>query len=166
MSATATQPIPSAAPRTADKSTPADRPRLRDRLTARVRVRKLDLALAAGAQSDGGAGLALRAQQLTDQAHRRSLADTLRQIVSEAYQPGDLPYIRKPPCRERVIEVSKELIELANSLARPGAVEVRGVAQTQVLLTDGTGPLFNPVSRVDLRTRTISATENLSAVPA
>jgi hypothetical protein len=166
MSATATHHIPPPATEAAGQYPATDRPRLRDRLTARVRARKLDLALAAGAQSDTDAGLALRAQQLTDPGRRRSLADTLRQIVSEAYQPGDVPYLRKPPCRARVIEASEELIRLANSLAQPGPVAVRGIAQTQLLLSDGTGPLYNPASRVDLRRHTISATENLSAAAA
>jgi hypothetical protein len=166
MSATATHQIPPPATEAAGQYPATDRPRLRDRLTARLRVRKLDLALAAGAQSDTHAGLALRAQQLTDPGRRRSLADTLRQIVSEAYQPGDVAYLRKPPCRARVIEAGEELICLANALAQPGPVAVRGIAQTQLLLSDGTGPLYNPASRVDLRRHTISATENLSAAPA
>jgi hypothetical protein len=166
MSATATQQIPSAAPSATDRHTPVDPPRLRARLAARVRARHLDLALASGTQSHGGGGLALRAQRLTDPAHRRSLADTLRQIVSEAYQPGDLPYIRKPPCRDRVLEAGGELIELANSLAQPGPAAVRGVAQAQLLLSDGTGPLFNPGSQVDLRNHALSVTKNLSVASA
>ena len=139
----------------------ADRLRVRDRIAARWRSRRLDLALAAGAPSEAAAALALRARQLTDLSRRRSIADALHRLVRQAHQGVPPSYVRVIPCRGRVAAASEELSRLAASLAEPGPVAARGVAQAWILLTDGTGPLYNSSSPASLQAHAVSAAENL-----
>jgi hypothetical protein len=139
----------------------ADRLRVRDRVTARWRSRRLDLALAAGASSEAAAVLALRARRITALSRRRSIANALRRVVHEARHGTPPSYVRIMPCRGRVVAASDELSRLAAALAQPGPVAARGVAQAWILLTDGTGPLYSPSSQASLEARAVSAAENL-----
>jgi hypothetical protein len=70
-------------------------------------------------------------------------------------------YVPIVPCRGRVAAASDELSRLAATLTEPGPVAARGVAQAWILLTDGTGPLYNPSSPASLQESTVSAGENL-----
>jgi hypothetical protein len=54
------------------------------------------------------------------------------------------------PSRARVRAACDELSRLADTLEDPGPVDAVGVAQALLLLTDGTGPLYNPDSRASL----------------
>ena len=55
---------------------------------------------------------------------------------------------------------------LAETLDDPGPVAAGGVAQAWLLLTDGTGPLYNPYNRVNLRTGAARAVRELRPWPA
>jgi hypothetical protein len=128
----------------------ARHPRLWDRLAARVRARRLDRALAGGTPPEASAALALRAQQLTEPESRGSIARALRRILRDAQQ-GSRPALgRVMPSRARVRAAREELSRLADTLEDPGPVDAVGVAQALLLLTDGTGPLYNPDSRASL----------------
>jgi hypothetical protein len=128
----------------------ARRPRLVERLAARVRSRRLDRALAGGTPPEASAALALRAQQLTEPESRGSIAQAFRRIIREAQQ-GSRPALgRVMPSRARVRAAREELSRLADTLDEPGPVAAGGVAQALLLLTDGTGPLYNPDSRTSL----------------
>jgi hypothetical protein len=144
----------------------AGRPRVRDRVAARWRSRRIDLALAAGASPEAVASLALRARWLTDLSRRRSMAGALRRVVRQADEGAPPSSVRIIPCRARVAAASGELSLLADTLAHPGPVAARGVAQAWILLTDGTGPLYNPSSPESLRGRAVSAAVNLRPWPA
>src|SRR6516162_219364 len=63
----------------------ARRPRLRDRLAARLRARRLDRALAEGTPPEASAALALRAHQLTESEQRGSIAQAIRRVVREGH---------------------------------------------------------------------------------
>src|ERR1700737_564448 len=91
-----------------DEMVVADRVRVRDRVTACRRSRRLDLALAAGTQSEAAAALALRARRLTALSHRRSIADALRRVVREAHEGAPPSYVRITPSRRRVAAASDE----------------------------------------------------------
>ena len=54
------------------------------------------------------------------------------------------------PSRTRVRAAHEELVRLADTLEEPGPVAAGGVAQARLLLTDGTGPLYNAESRTTL----------------
>ena len=61
---------------------------------------------------------------------------------------------------------SEELSALADTLAEPGPVAASGVAQAWILLTDGTGPLYNPDSRTSLCAGAARAVRELRPWPA
>jgi hypothetical protein len=138
----------------------ARRARLSDRLLARLRARRLDLALAQGAPPEQDAAVALRARRLIDPSQRRSMAEALRRMVRESHE-GRISYAHVHPCRRRVVAASEQLDELAEALSRPGPVAVHGVAEALILLTDGTGPLYNPTSAASLSALAAEATEDL-----
>ena len=144
----------------------ARRPRLRDRLTAQLRRRRLDRALAAGTPPEASAALALRAQRLTEPGHRCTIARELRRVLREA-QTGTRPSIgRIAPSWRRVKAAREELSRGAATLDDPGPVAAGGVAQAWLLLTDGTGPLYNPRSGTPLRLGAARAVRELRPWPA
>ena len=106
--------------------------------------------------------LALRAEEL----HRAEslvelIADALRQLIREAREGAPLEPARIRPDRRRVASASEELSALAETLEDPGPVAASGVAQAWILLTDGTGPLYNPYNRTSLRTGAARAATGL-----
>ncbi|MBV8713159.1 MAG: hypothetical protein JOY56_15325 [Solirubrobacterales bacterium] len=144
----------------------ARRSRLRDRLVARMRRRRLDRALAEGTPPEASAALALRAQRLTEPDQRSSMAGALRRILREA-QEGQRPTLgRIMPSRARIKSAREELTQLADTLEDPGPVAAGGAAQAWILLTDGTGPLYNPASRTTLRAGAARAVRELRPWPA
>ena len=144
----------------------AKRPRLRDRLSARWRHRHLDRALAAGTPPEASAALALRAQQLTEPEHRRTVAGALRRILRDAREGRRPTPGRVAPSRRRVTAAREELTRLADLLDEPGPVTAGGVAQAWMLLTDGTGPLYNPCFGINLRADAARAARTLRPWPA
>ena len=64
---------------------------------------------------------------------------------------------RVPVRRPEVLDAADELDVLADRLAAPGPVDVRGVAQVHLLLTDGTGPLYFRGATDELRARVADA---------
>jgi hypothetical protein len=144
----------------------AKRSRLRDRLAARWRGRRLDRALAAGAPPEANAALALRAQLLTEPERRNAIAKALRRILREVHDGRAPAPGRVPPSRAGVTAAREELGVLADTLETPGPVTAHGVAQAWMLLTDGTGPLYNPYDRVGLRASAARATRELRPWPA
>jgi len=144
----------------------ARRTRLRDRLAARLRRRRLDRALASGTPPEASAPLALRAQQLTETRHRGTIAHELRRVLWEA-QHGAQPSLgRIMPSRMRVSDAREELGRLAETLDDPGPVAAGGVARAWLLLTDGTGSLYNPGSGTPLRVDAARALRELRPWPA
>jgi hypothetical protein len=121
---------------------------LLDRLRAHLRTRPLDLALAAGEPAETRAVVALRARRLTMLSTRRQLARSLREVILRARRTSTRS--RVPVARWKVVSATPELSRLADELIVPGPVDARGVAQVQVLVTDGMGPLYNPTSDDDL----------------
>jgi hypothetical protein len=123
--------------------------------------RRLDLALAAGTPAEASAALALRAHRLSDLSNRRTLAAALRRIVHQAHEGAPLTTWRISPSESRIVAASEELSDLADALFQAGPVAPRGVAQARILLTDGTGALYNPSSPGSLRALAASAAQNL-----
>ena len=128
----------------------ARRPLLKDRLAARLRARRLDRALAQGTPPEASAALALRAQRLTEPEERASIARELRRVLREAGGSRRPEFARIKPSQGRVLGAREQLRRLADTLEEPGPVAASGVAQARLLLTDGTGPLYNPDSRTTL----------------
>lgn len=139
----------------------AGRARIGDRAVARLRCGQLDRALAAGAAPESTAALSLRARRLTALPNRRAIAQTYRRVVREARAGGRRSYVQITACKSRVVAASEELGRLADTLAQPGPVAARGAAQAFLLLTDGTGPLYNPKCELSLLACAARAKENL-----
>lgn len=139
-------------------------PRLRDRVANRVRIDRLDLDLAHGANPDACVELALRAEELTRTETRRWLAESLRRVLVSA--TSDAPAAGLPVNRTRVLTAAEPIAELRRRLLAPGPVSVRGVAQVQVLLSTGWGPLSNR-GDADCLTHVVrQALEALDPIPA
>lgn len=139
----------------------APQPRLRDRALVRLESHKLDEALAGGTPPEVSAALALRARQLTALSRRRSMAEAIGAIVGEVRGAQQTDRVRIRPVRARVVAAEEELSRLAEELAMPGPVAARGVAQAELLLTDGTGALYNPARRISVGALAASARANL-----
>jgi hypothetical protein len=147
---------------TASKAEIAPREGIRDRVGARLRSRRLDAALAAGAAPDTTAPLARRARRLTALSRRRVIADGVRRVIRDARRGVPPSRARISPRLPEVIAASDQLTRLADALARPGPVGARGVAQAWILLTDGTGPLYNANSTANVRAYAARAADSLS----
>jgi hypothetical protein len=142
--------------------------RLRDRVTALWRARRLDRALAEGVPPETNAALALRAQRLTEPERRWSIARALRRIVRDAEtdQRPRTALGRVMPNACAVQEAREGLLSLADTLDDPGPVAAHGVAQAWLLVTDGTGPLYNSCSTIPLGVHAARAARDLRPWPA
>jgi hypothetical protein len=112
-----------------------------DRLWARLRARRLDQALARGVSAEDSPALSWRAQVLARPAVTHELGTGLRQLLSEAHDPGST-LLRVHADPERLISVEAELRRLASRLDSARPSHPAGVAKVRLLLTDGTGPLY------------------------
>jgi hypothetical protein len=115
------------------------------RLRVRFRRWRLDRELADGCPRDASADRALRARQLADPVTCHKLARSLRQVVANAENPrAALLGSAVPVVHEVVMTWREALLGLAEHLVQSVPVNACGVARVQVLVTDGTGPLYNP----------------------
>jgi hypothetical protein len=136
---------------------------LRDRLMARLRAGALDRELARGVAPESCGALTLRARTLIGPSARATLARQLRRVVSDA-RGGHVWLSRVAVRRPEVLDAADDLDLLATRLAAPGPVDVRGVAQVQLLLTDGTGPLYFRGATDELRARVDDALRRLEVL--
>lgn len=133
------------------------------RLACHLRAGKLDRDLAGGASPDASAALALRAQALVRPSKRRALARSVQKLVEEATW-GGAPHpteARIPIRRDRIVDAADALQVLIDCLLMPGPLPARGVAQVNVLLTDGAGPTYYSGDTDDLRASVLHAAEAL-----
>jgi hypothetical protein len=134
---------------------------LAGRLSARLRSRRLDKALARGTPPETAVPLALRARRLTTLSRRRTIAYGLRRVTRDTCRGAPPSRTRISPLLSQVVAASDDLTRLADALASPGPVAARGVAEAWLLLTDGSGPLYNGNSTGNLRARAASAANDL-----
>jgi hypothetical protein len=106
---------------------------------------RLDKQVAEGFGPDPVEDRALRARQLTRMRARRRLARSLRARVKDAERPARARMSAAVPVSRRaVLQWRESLLGLAERLERPEPINPAGVARVLALLTDGTGPLYNP----------------------
>ena len=124
---------------------------LRRRLEARLLADRLDRSLAAGIPPESDVLLALRAERLARASTREELAAAVERLVREATEPQHA-LSRAPSLAvlSRVARARSELESLVERLLAPVPVPARGVALVEILLRDGTGPLFRYESTADL----------------
>lgn len=119
----------------------------------------LDRRLAAGCPPENAVLLAARAQDIVSLPARQAMAANWDHLLRVAHrqhrqhrqhgQQGS----RSPlvPLRRRAIVAAEPAIrELIQALTNPLPVRAQGVAMATILLTDATGPVYNPHSPVTL----------------
>ena len=121
------------------------------RLLARLRGRSLDRALRDGTDPASSAPLAHRAALLTKSRNRKLLARSIRRLL-EPPSAHRGPSSAVPPHREELAAARLPLARVAALLDQTDEpVYSRGVAMSELLLTEGDGPLYCPARRGQLR---------------
>ncbi len=126
------------------------RTRATSRVRARVRARRLDRALAAGAPPDSCTDLSLRAHGLIGSRARLGLALSIRRLIEDAGHPLRPRSFSVPICRRKVWRSRATLAAVAERLISDEPLDARGVAQVRVLLSDGAGPVYDHPAADDL----------------
>jgi hypothetical protein len=142
--------------------------RFADRMLSRAFGASLDRQLAAGCPPETALLLAARAQDIVSMRARGAMAanwDHLLRVArrSQSLQSPQSPHYpqkaqslqgsrsRLVPLRRRTIVAAEPAIrELMRALTNPLPVRAQGVAMATILLTDATGPVYNPHSPVTL----------------
>jgi hypothetical protein len=126
----------------------AVRPRLRDRIGVRLHAERIDRRLALDGSPEESIENALRGRALTDPQTRRRLASGIERAIAHATD-GAVHLL--PVDRDRVRRALPELVELRDRLDSDSLPSARGMARARLLLTDGTGPLYNRDTSLELR---------------
>lgn len=134
--------------------------RARDRAGAHLRSLTLDAELAAGEPVSTDRQRAVRAAMLVAPELRRQLANGWQDVLLHPSR-GIIPVLRS-----EVRAARDEIQELAAALRSAGPVAPRGVAIANLLLTDGTGPLYTPREGQHLREQIRSAIHHLDPIEA
>jgi hypothetical protein len=129
-----------------------------ERLGARLLARSLDRQLVEGDPPEGRPLLATRAQALVAPAQRQSMAANWEHLLELTGEPS---VRRIPLCRDRIAAAESSVREMLVALVAPLPVPVRGVAGASLLLSDGSGPLYNRRSPTDLVEAVTEVTEQL-----
>ena len=106
---------------------------------ARVRRRRADTALSEGSDPGSSAILAARARQLTSRRQRQRTALALERLALAAERPSRMQVI---PSRSAVTANREALLELAALLHDSRPVYAGGVAALELVIRDGTGPVY------------------------
>jgi hypothetical protein len=118
-------------------------------INERLHGRGLDRELGEGASPAESPALSLRAHRLEQQVFRDRLADALERAVRAAERPP-APSASVPVSRRAVRALALEIELLAGAL-RAGGCGPRGIALTNLLVTDGGSPLYGNAREQELR---------------
>jgi hypothetical protein len=123
--------------------------RFADRVLSRAFGASLDRRLAAGCPPETALLLAARAQDIVSMRARQAMAADWDHLLRVArFSQSRSPLV---PLRGRAIVAAEPAIrELMRALINPLPVRAQGVAMATILLTDATGPVYNPHSPVTL----------------
>jgi hypothetical protein len=134
------------------------------RLSVRFRRRGLDGQIASGVDPSGTPELTLRAWQLVQPASRRRVARALRRTVIQAHDHRVNGFSSIVPIsRQAVAQCSQGLLGVADAIEQFERVNACGIARALELITDGTGPLYNPATSHLLGTAVWSISDGLHA---
>jgi hypothetical protein len=111
---------------------------------------RLDRQLAAGLPPETNRLIAARADSLVSLPVRSALARHWRDLLTQATRPPVARTPTVPICRDRIMAAEADIRATLEALSARLPVPARGVAAANRLLTDGTGPLYNRSSPVDL----------------
>ena len=138
---------------------------LRVRILARLQAPWLDLALASGADPAGSPQLERRTAHLLSHLNRVRVVGALRQSRRSAGTRIDPRDPQVPVDPEEVRLAERQLVELEELLIGTAPVYCRGVAMASQILSEGTGPLYRPRRRGDLRERVAEVLAALRGAP-
>jgi hypothetical protein len=138
---------------------------LRVRVLARLQAPWLDLALASGADPAGSPQLERRAAHLLSHLNRVRVVGALRQSRRSAGARIDPRDPRVPVNPEEVRIAERGLVELEELMIGTAPVYCRGVAMASRIVSDGTGPLYRPQRRGELRERVAAVLAALRGAP-
>jgi hypothetical protein len=123
------------------------------RVRAAVRHRRLDIALAAGADPWSDGALLARAARLGSWAERRKVAAGIAQLVALATHRWPASSFRNVRHRA-VLDQRESLLALADRLDQPAPVEIAVVARLALLVSDRRSPVYiggrDPVSLAEV----------------
>src|SRR5882757_3720779 len=125
----------------------------RVRILARLQAPWLDLALASGADPAGSPQIERRAAHLLSHLNRVRVVGALRQSRRSAGTRMDPRHPHVPADPEEVRIAERQLVELEELLIGTAPVYCRGVAMASQIVSEGTGPLYVPRRRGELRER-------------
>ncbi len=117
-----------------------------DGLVAQWRSLTLDAQLAAGAPADQNRLRQVRARQLTSPRWRAKLAARWDELVDRAAEGAVNRRLGAGvPLQQRQISAAAaEIRDMTSALRAELPVSARGVAKANLMLIDGTGPVYNP----------------------
>jgi hypothetical protein len=143
------------------------RSRIWDRLRAHWRALDLDEQLAAGRAPGTDRLRAVRAGMLIAPTWRRRLAASWADLLAESTGPAARGRPAGVPLQRVRIDAARDDIQrLVDALRAPGPASARGVALATLLLTDGTGPVYQRSSPVDLPAALHAAVRHLDPLSA
>jgi hypothetical protein len=131
------------------------------RVCAQLRSHGLDRALASGVSPDSSAALSLRAQALISARARRALARSLQRLIEDARRPLGPFTPMVPICRRKILRSRESLEQLAARLLSGDPVDACGMAKVRLLVTDGSGPVYDRPAAEDLEPAVQQALEAL-----
>lgn len=107
---------------------------------------RLISALARGEDPSRTGNLAWCAERLTSDAERERIATGIDDLIDTASRPPRIWSVAVEPCREEIAEAAPLLKEIRSALRSDAPVYCHGVARLKLLLADGGGPIYRPVS--------------------
>lgn len=140
--------------------------RIQDRLLAHWRALDLDEQLAAGRSPGTDRLRAVRAGMLIAPAQRRRLAASWADLRTASTGPIRRRPVGVPLQRARIDAARDDIQRLVDALRAPGPASARGVALANLLLTDGTSPVYQRNSPVDLSAALQAAVRHLNPLSA
>ncbi|HEX4017812.1 MAG TPA: hypothetical protein VHX15_13850 [Frankiaceae bacterium] len=132
-----------------------------DRLVAKWRSLTLDSQLAEGFQADTDRLRLVRAEVLSLPRTRLELAREWEMVMDRSVRPHRGGRVRIPLQYRQIRLAETAIRRLVAGLRSGRAINVQGVAMASLLLTDGTGPLYNPARAGELRGFVNSAVDHL-----
>ncbi|HEX4432495.1 MAG TPA: hypothetical protein VHZ96_24695 [Frankiaceae bacterium] len=132
-----------------------------DRVLARSRSLTLDAQLADGHSPDDNWLRLVRAELLISRHGRVEIARHWETVLERCSRQGNEGRLRVPLQYQQIRAAEPGIRRLIAALRSRLAINVRGVAMASLLLTDGTGPLYNPARSADLRAFVSAAADHL-----
>ena len=132
-----------------------------DRIAVRLQAPSLDRQLATGRPPQSSRALAIRARQIVSPAGRREVARHWIRILHAVERPPVPLTPRAPLSRAAVAAAECDVREMIAVLTASRPIDARGAANALWLLRDGTGPLHNTRSSLELSAAVQEATRQM-----